>query len=60
MPSGATQVEPLGTVLGARSGDKAGNATLGVWARTDAAHAWLRTWWTPDTLRKLIPEAAGC
>lgn len=60
VPSGATQAEPLGTVLGARSGDKAGNATLGVWARTDAAHAWLRTWWTPDTLRKLIPEAAGC
>ncbi len=27
---------PLGRVAGARSGDKGGNANLGVWARTDA------------------------
>jgi len=54
---GPTTRRPLGTVLGARSGDKAGNATLGVWARDDAAHAWLRSWWTPERLTELLPEA---
>jgi hypothetical protein len=58
--SGPTRRLPLGTVLGARSGDKAGNATLGVWARNDASHAWLRSWWSEDTVRALLPEAAGC
>ena len=28
--------------VGARSGDKGGNANVGVWARTPAAFAWLR------------------
>jgi hypothetical protein len=56
---GSTVRLPLGTLLGARSGDKAGNATLGVWARDDAAHRWLRSWWTEPRLRELIPETAG-
>ncbi|MEE2031256.1 acyclic terpene utilization AtuA family protein [Rhodococcus chondri] len=57
---GPTQRLPLGTLLGARSGDKAGNATLGVWARNDEDHTWLRSWWSEDTVRELVPEAAGC
>ncbi|KAE8765571.1 acyclic terpene utilization AtuA family protein [Georgenia thermotolerans] len=57
--SGETTRVPLGTLVGARSGDKGGNATLGVWARTDATHAWLRRFWTEDRLRALLPEAAG-
>ncbi len=60
VPQGPTTRVPLGTVLGSRSGDKAGNATLGVWARDDATHAWLRSWWGEDRLRTLIPETAGC
>jgi Acyclic terpene utilisation family protein AtuA len=56
---GRTVRLPLGTLLGARSGDKAGNATLGVWARDDAAHRWLRSWWTESRLRELLPETAG-
>jgi acyclic terpene utilization AtuA family protein len=56
---GSTVRLPLGTLLGARSGDKAGNATLGVWARDDAAHRWLRSWWTEPRLRELLPETAG-
>jgi hypothetical protein len=60
VPPGPTARVPLGSVLGSRSGDKAGNATLGVWCRDDAAHAWLRSWWSDDALRALIPEAAGC
>lgn len=57
---GPTQRLPLGTLLGARSGDKAGNATLGVWARTDESHTWLRSWWSEEALRALLPEVAGC
>jgi hypothetical protein len=56
--SGPTQRVPLGTVIGARSGDKGGDANLGVWARTDDAHAWLRGFLTVDELRRLLPEAA--
>lgn len=57
---GPTVRRSLGTVLGARSGDKAGNATLGVWARDDDAHEWLRSWWDEQAVYDLVPEAAGC
>ena len=61
VPPGPTTRAPLGNVLGARSGDKAGNATLGVWARDDATHAWLRSWWGEEQLRGPDPRgAAGC
>ena len=49
---------PLGTVCAARSGDKGGNANVGVWARDDDAYAWLRATLTADRLRELLPEAA--
>ena len=32
---------PLGRVFGARSGDKGGNANIGLWARDDEAYDWL-------------------
>ncbi|MGH3344065.1 MAG: acyclic terpene utilization AtuA family protein [Carbonactinosporaceae bacterium] len=47
---------PLGRVIGTRSGDKAGNATLGCWARDPASYAWLASWLTEDRLRALVPE----
>jgi hypothetical protein len=56
---GPTERVPLGTILGARSGDKGGDANLGVWARTDAAYGWLAHWLTVDRLRELLPETAG-
>lgn len=46
-------------MLGARSGDKAGNGTLCVWTRDDPARQWLRTWWSEQRLRELLPEIAG-
>lgn len=52
-------LEALGAVVGARSGDKAGNATLGVWARDDAGHDWLRSWWSEERIRELIPETGS-
>ncbi|GAA1649144.1 acyclic terpene utilization AtuA family protein [Georgenia ruanii] len=56
--SGHTVRVPLGALVGARSGDKGGNATLGVWARTDAAHAWLQRFWTAERVHELLQEAA--
>jgi hypothetical protein len=59
VPAGPTRRVPLGRVVGARSGDKGGAATLGVYARDDAAYAWLSAWLTCDRLGELLPEAAG-
>ncbi|MGK5519916.1 acyclic terpene utilization AtuA family protein [Micromonospora sp. URMC 107] len=53
-----TRRAPLGELVGARSGDKGGDANLGVWARTDATWSWLRGWLTIDRLRELLPETA--
>ena len=49
---------PLGRVVGTRSGDKGGNANLGVFARSDAAWAWLDEFLTIERLRELLPEVA--
>ncbi len=50
---------PLGTIAGARSGDKGGSANVGVWARTDDAWRWLANALTVDALRRLLPETAA-
>ena len=55
-PDGETVTAPLGLVVGTRSGDKGGNANLGVFARTDEAWAWLRETLTTNRLRELLPE----
>jgi hypothetical protein len=54
----ATLRVPLGTVVGARSGDKGGDANLGVWARTGPGYDWLRGYLTVAELRRLLPETA--
>ena len=56
VPQGPSVRAPLGKVLGARSGDKGGNANLGVFARTDEAWAWLDSFLTLERLRGLLPE----
>ncbi|MGW2382836.1 acyclic terpene utilization AtuA family protein [Streptomyces sp. NPDC001658] len=53
-----TRRAPLGLIAGARSGDKGGNANIGVWARTDEAWRWLAHTLTVDRLRELLPETA--
>ena len=55
---GPTRRVPLGTVFGARSGDKGGDANVGVWAESDAGYAWLAHELTPDRVRVLLPETA--
>ena len=56
-PGGPLREEPLGRVCGARSGDKGGNANLGVWTRTPDAYHWLAEFLTLERLRELLPEA---
>lgn len=55
-PTGPTRRVPLGLVYGSRSGDKGGNANLGVFARSDEAWAWLRDTLDVDMIRDLLPE----
>ncbi len=57
MPTGPTTRVPLGTIFGARSGDKGGNANVGVWARNDAAYAWLADFLTVERFKELVSEA---
>jgi hypothetical protein len=57
-PTGPTKRAPLGAVFGARSGDKGGNANLGIFARSDEAWAWLDGFLSVDRLRELLPEVA--
>jgi hypothetical protein len=54
---GETRRVPLGTLIGARSGDKGGNANVGLWARTDEAATWLLGWLDEKAFRALLPEA---
>jgi hypothetical protein len=56
---GAVRRVPLGTLIGARSGDKGGNANVGLWARTDEAASWLLAWLDETAFRALLPEADG-
>ena len=58
LPFGETRRVPLGLIAGARSGDKGGNANVGVWVRTEAQWRWLAHTLTVDRLRELLPETA--
>jgi len=49
-------VVSLGEIVHARSGDKGGDANLGVWARDREAWDWLKSTLTIDELRHLLPE----
>ncbi|QGV79997.1 acyclic terpene utilization AtuA family protein [Streptomyces ficellus] len=59
LPPGPVRRAPLGLVAGARSGDKGGDANIGVWAPTDRAWRWLAHTLTTDRLRELLPETAS-
>ncbi|WP_326811358.1 DUF1446 domain-containing protein [Streptomyces scopuliridis] len=58
LPAGLpTRRVPLGLVVGARSGDKGGDANVGVWARSEDGWRWLAHELTTDRFRELIPES---
>ena len=55
---------PLGSLVHARSGDKGGDANLGLWVsaedpKADARARWLMETVTPEWVRALLPETAG-
>ena len=56
---------PFGTFVHARSGDKGGEANVGLWVRADqpskreARIAWLLKFVTQERVKALIPEAAN-
>jgi Acyclic terpene utilisation family protein AtuA len=61
LTAGPTRRAPLGQVVGARSGDKGGDANLGLWVREDTgdeAWRWLAHFVTVDRVREVLPEAA--
>ena len=51
-------VASLGEIVHARSGDKGGDANLGVWVRDPRAWDWLESTLTVDELRLLLPETS--
>ncbi|ACY23009.1 protein of unknown function DUF1446 [Gordonia bronchialis DSM 43247] len=55
---GPTALTPLGTIAGARSGDKGGSANIGVWVRDPAHFAWLDETLDVVLLKRLLPEVA--
>ncbi|MCX4823890.1 DUF1446 domain-containing protein [Streptomyces sp. NBC_01142] len=59
LAAGPRRAAPLGLIAGARSGDKGGDANVGVWARSDDAWRWLAHELTVDRFRALLPETAG-
>jgi hypothetical protein len=58
-PHGPTTRVPLGVIAGARSGDKGGNANVGVWVRTETEFAWLDSYLTAGRLAELVPSTAA-
>jgi Acyclic terpene utilisation family protein AtuA len=57
-PRGPVRRAPLGRLCAARSGDKGGNANVGLWTRDERGFGWLREYLTTARLREIIPEAA--
>ncbi len=51
-----TREVPLGRVAGARSGDKGGDANVGVWVRSETAWRWLAHTLTVELFQELLPE----
>lgn len=58
LPPTPTRRAPLGEIALARSGDKGGDANIGVWVRTEEQWRWLVHTLTVERLRELLPETA--
>jgi hypothetical protein len=56
---GPTARRPLGSVVAARSGDKGGNANVGLWTDTDERWEWLQSQLTVERFTQLVPETAA-
>ncbi|MDE0189684.1 MAG: DUF1446 domain-containing protein [bacterium] len=56
--TGDTAMVPLGRIAGARSGDKGGDANVGVWVESEEAFGWLAGFLSESRFRELVSEAA--
>ncbi len=56
---GETVRIPLGHIVGARSGDKGGNANIGVWTKREDQYDWLVSFLTIEKVKQLLPETNG-
>ncbi|MBU0996021.1 MAG: DUF1446 domain-containing protein [Proteobacteria bacterium] len=56
MPKGQMISAPLGRAFATRSGDKGGNANLGVWSKTSQGYSFLKEFLTIDQLKRLLPD----
>ncbi|HSV96819.1 MAG TPA: acyclic terpene utilization AtuA family protein [Spirochaetota bacterium] len=59
VPGGNTVKIPMGRLFATRSGDKGGNANLGVWAKNIKTYAFLKSFLTEDKLRELLKDLRG-
>ena len=59
VPHGETVSVPFGKLFATRSGDKGGNANLGVWAKTPHAFVFLREFLSVERLKTLLKDMAG-
>ena len=58
MPEGEMIKIQLGKLFATRSGDKGGNANLGIWSKTPQGYAFLVNFLTIEKLRELLPDTA--
>jgi hypothetical protein len=58
VPSGPAIRVPLGRVYATRSGDKGGNANLGIWGKTPQSYAFLKKFLTVGKLKELMADVA--
>jgi hypothetical protein len=58
LPTVTTQPSPLGLICGGRSGDKGGNANVGLWTRDSLSYEWLAATLTVERFKEILPEAA--
>jgi len=56
IPDGKMINAPLGHAFATRSGDKGGNANLGVWAKTYEGFSYLKDFLTVNRLKELLPD----
>jgi hypothetical protein len=55
-PEGDTVLVPLWALVGARSGDKGGDANVGLWADDDGVASWLQREFSVAALKAVLPE----
>jgi len=58
VPGGKTEKVPLGRIFAARSGDKGGNANLGIWGKSSESYAFLSSFLTTEKLKEIMPDMA--